>query len=270
MKKLSTILFAIASISATAQCTISPQCTNEINLQCTNISNQSVNGSPCFTGTGQIPNSFNVNNAAYWSFDGDIFNYQNVNLQYNQEIYAKSGHSKMLANTSLSGHDTIWVYNGASITLGVLIANNGGNTVVLGVNTHLYVVIGNNQTEYFIGDTIHTQGNSSNDVRVLSCSNVPLNIKIISFKLKENTLYWEVTAGSNVKVEYSEDQSKWQQSEQTYFGDNHAEIFKTGFYRLRVDNEYSIVVRYVAQETQNDKNVELYRVNDLIATKKIN
>src|ERR1700742_4820772 len=97
------------TLNAKSQCISQPSCVHDITLTCTDISNQSVNGSPCFNGNGFIPTSFNINNADFYTFspggaDSMIHCYQNINFQNGpKKAFMNAGTTVLASNTSMDG-----------------------------------------------------------------------------------------------------------------------------------------------------------------------
>lgn len=245
--------------SINAQCVLQPNCTNIVNLTCTDISNQNINGSPCFTGSGIVPNSYNINNAAYYSFDGGsldstIYMYQNINLGYNQKVFNKSGKLLVYGNLSMSGSDTFSCSNNTETIIAHLIPNNGNNTFVLEGNATLKVgPDANSLVQYYVGDTIHhPSGNPSNNVRVVGCTNnIPLGITIVEFKLYHNTLFWKVIGDDQVIVEYESVSKPWTAYRKMDKMVNYLEIKESGNYRLKAGNTYSEIIPYELHDLSN-------------------
>lgn len=242
-----------SSYIGNAQCVDQPVCVNNVTLTCTDISNQSINGSPCFHGQGVIPNSYNINNANFYVFepggtDSTQYCYQNINFQNgSKKAFAGEGNVIIYGNVSFDGQDTFVVHNGSSLLMQYPIANNGANTIVLEGTGSVKVGGMNNQVQYYAGDIIHTSGNTSNDIHVVACTNsIPLSIVIIEFKLYHNTLHWRTQGSEPVEIQIAENPKKptFHTVYLTSSQEDSLDIHANGLYRLKVGNQYSDTIPY--------------------------
>lgn len=269
MKKIIILSWVIGSTYiGNAQCVTQPTCVNNVTLTCTDISNQSVNGSPCFHGQGTIPTSYNINNANFYVFepggqDSTQYCYQNVNFQNGpKKGFAGEGNVIIYGNTSFDGQDTFVVHNNSTLLMQYAIGNNGANTIVLEGNGSVKVGGMNNQVQYYAGDIMHTGGNSSNDIHVVACiSSIPLSIVIIEFKLYHNTIHWRTQGSEPIEVQIAENPKKpiFHTIYITSNQEDSLDIHTNGLYRLKVGEVISDTIPYeVIDFTKSEPNKIYY------------
>lgn len=246
MKKL-TFLFCLFTVNLQAQCLVMPQCTNIIPIS-SNVSNINLQGNWCFEGYGSIAQSVNWNNWDWIQFKSTTASLnidQNVNFGGGaKKIYCQGYAVNFWGNTSFNGNDTLFVSDGCTVQITNPISNNSNsgnyNTIVLGIGSHLFI----NNTEYYIGDTIHTNSsNNSNNIYIIGCNGTPLAITNPKFYLHGTLLYWETESNKN-EIQYSEDGKSFRTIYYSSLSYGNLAIKEAGFYRLKSDEYYSKILQF--------------------------
>jgi hypothetical protein len=197
------LLFTMASI---AQCWQQPQCCNEVNFVGT-LANKNYNKSTCFTGTGIIKNSVNVNNWDFISYTGSIQVDGPTNMNNKSNVYANG--SIIFDQVHFTGGDTLFV-NGAVI-INKVVSNNsneGSKNVIFLSETSSLIIAGHPYTS----GTLQLQGNESNSVDIISCSSSALPVTISKLEVMNGVLTWENILPNNIKnytIQGSDDAITW-------------------------------------------------------------
>lgn len=276
MKQFILILLSILSIKLQAQCVQTPSCINEVVMTCNDLSNQYSNGNTCFSGYGSIPTSYNWNGQWNWfQFNSTIASIgveQSLNLGNGAKKVFTSGAGgvNFFGNFSMDGGDTLVVGTGCTTQVTYPISNNSNpgqkNVIILNPGAILYV--GLNMAIYEPGDTIKTvPGNNSNNIYVIACYSVPLQVKIEDFSLNGNALNWTVNNADQIKIEYSVDQKSWNPVYSTSINKGSFGIVASGYYRLNADGEYSKTIVYTHDNVSSPKRVYYYMGNYYTDTK---
>jgi len=230
------LLLAALAIQTTlsAQCptpACAPSSTFTVPLGNQNTYNNQ-SGSKCHTGTGTIGNMYNVNNADFVSYVGNI----TVNHPLNGIPFIYTGGVAIALNqVHMTGADTLIA--DCPTNIHTLISNNSNpnsrNVIALTPQGSIFV----KGTQYYVGQTIQGQGNASNDVDVITCNPTPLGNKIIKFEHANGLISFESTESAKIEVK---DTAEYK----TYLHSMSKGTFRptNGYWRMKVGEQYSSVI----------------------------
>lgn len=260
MKPILTILAVMSLNFVSAQCPIVPECLSQNQISGQTLTNLNLQGNQCFYGFGSIAQSVNWNNWNWLQFHSTT---ASINLQQNvnfgggtKKTYNTGYVVNYWGNTSFNGGDTLIIGTNCTVQITNPISNNSTsgnyNTIVMMPGSTLFV--GLSMVQYYPGQVIQTNSsNNSNNIYIISCSDVPLGNKIMEFGLKGDILNWFVEDSDDIQLQYSEDGINFRTIYYTSQNQGYYKAREAGFYRLKADEVYSKIERYQIRVLEEPK-----------------
>ena len=167
-------------------------------------------------------------------------NYFPINMINSGQTAWLKGDITQVAGISMSGNNTVGIAN-HGIWIHNIVANNGNNVVLVPVNDSVLV----NQTYYKGGDVL-VGPNPSNNINFISCTSVALATIIEKFELRNDYVEWKVNSTDQIEIQYTEESKnpKWRSIYWTVIKEGRFPLPNSGFYRLKVGEEYSTMITY--------------------------
>lgn len=237
MKSTLTFLTVMSLNLVNAQCPPEPSCSYAWNSS--NGVNQNFNQSVCIYGKGVVSGIFsNWNYLKFEASTGNMNVTQTLNVINNVWIYSDIPHKVILQDVVLN--DTIILSDASELHINNI---SGSSVIIKGLASVLKV-----NGQYFNeGDTIN------NNIYVIGCNNVPLENKVIDFKINQNILSWFVEDSNDIQIQYSEDSKNFRTIHFTSQNQGFFPLREAGFYRIKADSTYSIIKRYNINELRENK-----------------
>lgn len=228
------------------------------------LNNTSYNGNVCFSGSGTIGNSINVNNWNILTFAGDLDNYQVINFSNGaKKIYIGLGKNVYLPRVSFDGQDTI--FNSGNLIIGNWTSNNSfTNAIVSSAGATLKIDgVFHNQNDTLL----NVVNNQSNILVINKCQSNPLPVVLAYFKTEP--LRWKFSSVINiekVELQWSENAVDWLLRNEYYWVRQDFEymtyLSQAGYYRLKItdlngEQTFSKIIRIAVNITVPSKKYNL-------------
>lgn len=202
-----TVVILLCTVTAKAQCWTQPDCVQEVQVL-GNLANENYTGSICFTGTGEIKNSVNVNKWDFLSYNGSLIVDGPLNMNKGTNTYANG--SIQFDQVHFTDGDTLFITG--AVIINKVVSNNSNpdsrNVIYLSENSTLIV----DNHSYIGGDVITTPGNSKNEIDVKVCHSTALPVKLESFTIHNNIVSWKIGESANIEsytIQGSNDSKTW-------------------------------------------------------------